>query len=131
MQIKELNYTSPEETGLYSRVSFVLSDKNIGWNKRKNELLNKFNNNISFIEGLGALSVIGEGLNRDNTILQSSIELLKSNSINIFGITTTSFRISVLIEQNYLMKSLILFHEKWIIQRDASGEKQIEYPTNI
>ena len=131
MQIKELNYTSPEETGLYSRVSFVLSDKNIGWNKRKNELLNKFNNNISFIEGLGALSVIGEGLNRDNTILQSSIELLKSNSINIFGITTTSFRISVLIEQNYLMKSLILFHEKWIIQRDASGKKQIEYPTNI
>jgi aspartate kinase len=131
MQIKELNYTSPEETGLYSRVSFVLSDKNFGWNKRKNELLNKFNNNISFIEGLGALSVIGEGLNRDNTILQSSIELLKSNSINIFGITTTSFRISVLIEQNYLTKSLILFHEKWIIQRDASGEKQIEYPTNI
>jgi aspartate kinase len=131
MQIKELNYTSPEETGLYSRVSFVLSDKNFGWNKRKNELLNKFNNNISFIEGLGALSVIGEGLNRDNTILQSSIELLKSNSINIFGITTTSFRISVLTEQNYLTKSLILFHEKWIIQRDASGEKQIEYPTNI
>ena len=131
MQIKELNYTSPEETGLYSRVSFVLSDKNIGWNKRKNELLNKFNNNISFIEGLGALSVIGEGLNRDNTILQSSIELLKSNSINIFGITTTSFRISVLTEQNYLTKSLILFHEKWIIQRDASGKKQIEYPTNI
>jgi aspartate kinase len=131
MQIKELNYTSPEETGLYSRVSFVLSDKNIGWNKRKNELLNKFNNNISFIEGLGALSVIGEGLNRDNTILQSSIELLKSNSINIFGITTTSFRISVLTEQNYLTKSLILFHEKWIIQKDAPGEKQIEYPTNI
>jgi aspartate kinase len=131
MQIKELNYTSPEETGLYSRVSFVLSDKNFGWNKRKNELLNKFNNNISFIEGLGALSVIGEGLNRDNTILQSSIELLKSNSINIFGITTTSFRISVLTEQNYLTKSLILFHEKWIIQRDASGKKQIEYPTNI
>ena len=131
MQIKELNYTSPEETGLYSRVSFVLSDKNIGWNKRKNELLNKFNNNISFIEGLGALSVIGEGLNRDNTILQSSIELLKSNSINIFGITTTSFRISVLTEQNYLTKSLILFHEKWIIEKDASGEKQIEYPTNI
>jgi aspartate kinase len=131
MQIKELNYTPPEETGLYSRVSFVLSDKNIGLNKRKNELLNKFNNNISFIEGLGALSVIGEGLNRDNTILQSSIELLKSNSINIFGITTTSFRISVLIEQNYLTKSLILFHEKWIIQKDASGEKQIEYPTNI
>ena len=131
MQIKELNYTSPEETGLYSRVSFVLSDKNFGWNKRKNELLNKFNNNISFIEGLGALSVIGEGLNRDNTILQSSIELLKSNSINIFGITTTSFRISVLTEQNYLTKSLILFHEKWIIEKDASGEKQIEYPTNI
>ena len=131
LQIKELNYTPPEETGLYSKVSFVLSDKNIGWNKRKNELLNKFNNNISFIEGLGALSVIGEGLNRDNTILQSSIELLKSNSINIFGITTTSFRISVLTEQNYLTKSLILFHEKWIIQRDASGEKQIEYPTNI
>ena len=131
MQIKELNYTSPKETGLYSRVSFVLSDKNIGWNKRKSELLNKFNNNISFIEGLGALSVIGEGLNRDNTILQSSIELLKSNSINIFGITTTSFRISVLTEQNYLTKSLILFHEKWIIQRDASGKKQIEFPTNI
>ncbi|MDO8550702.1 MAG: aspartate kinase [Ignavibacteria bacterium] len=125
VQIKELNFVSPEETGSDSKISFVISIKNIiGWENRKTELSNKFKNKISFIEGLCAVSLIGEGLNRDNSMLQSTLELLNSQGIKPFGITTTSFRISLLIEKIHLNNCVAAFHKKWI-------EKPIEVPTNI
>ncbi|OGU74168.1 MAG: hypothetical protein A2V93_07615 [Ignavibacteria bacterium RBG_16_34_14] len=125
VQIKELNFISPEETGSDSKISFVISIKNIiGWEARKTELSNKFKNKISFIEGLGAVSLIGEGLNRDNIILQSSLELLNNQGIKLFGITTTSFRISLLVKQPHLNNCVALLHNKWI-------EKPVGVPTNI
>ncbi|RPI74426.1 MAG: aspartate kinase [Ignavibacteriales bacterium] len=120
--IKELNYTAPEE-GI-SKISFVLSAKNIiGWNKRKNELSNKYNNKILFIEKLSAISLIGEGLTRDNTILQTALQLLTDFNIKYYGITTTSFRISLLIEQAQLIQCINLFHNKWITEGTSKEEK--------
>jgi len=124
IQIKELNYFSLEE-GSDFKISFVISVKNIiGWENRKGELLNKLKSKISFIVSLGAVSLIGEGLNRDNTILQSTLKLLNSKSIKPYGITTTSFRISLLIEQVHLNICVSSLHKRWI-------EKPIEVPTNI
>jgi len=124
IQIKELNYFSLEE-GSDFKISFVISVKNIiGWENRKGELLNKFKSKISFIERLGAVSLIGEGLNRDNTILQSTLKLLNNKSIKPYGITTTSFRISLLIEQVHLNNCVSSLYKRWI-------EKPIEVPTNI
>jgi len=123
--IKELNLFTEEETGTNSKISFVVSIKNlIGWEKRKTELLNKFSEQIKFIENLGAVSLIGEGLNRDNSILNSTLELLGKNGIDLFGITTTSFRISLLIKNNEVEKCANIYHKKWI-------EESIEVPSNI
>ncbi len=125
IQIKELNFISSEEDASNSKISFVISVKNIiGWENRRTELSNKFKNKITFIEGLSAVSLIGEGLNRDNTVLQSTLELLKNNRIKLFGITTTSFRISLLVQQAHLNNCVAIFHKKWI-------ETPIEVPTNI
>lgn len=128
VQIKELNLSSEE----HERISFIISAKNIiGWQNRKTELSNKFKNKISFIDELSAVSLIGEGLNRDNTILYSALKLLHTRGIKILGITTTSFRISLLIEKVYLINCITLFHDKWIVPENSLGEKPVEVSTNI
>lgn len=125
IQVKELAFISAKETGIDSKLSFVISEKNtINWVKRKSELLNKFGNQIAFIEGLAAVSLIGEGLNRDNSILQSTLAILGKYGMEYFGITTTSFRISIIIEQKYLKQCANILHKKWI-------EKQIEVSSDI
>jgi len=114
IQIKELNYIQTRANGSPG-ISFVISIKNIyGWEKRVNDLKNMFGSRIIFSENLSAVSLIGEGLNRDNKILQSSIKLLDENKIDYFGITTTSFRISFLINQQKLQSTLKLLHDKWV-----------------
>jgi aspartate kinase len=125
IQIKELSFATSEESGTLSKISFVISVKNIiGWEKRKSELSNKYQSKISFIEGLIAVSLIGEGLNRDNLILQLTLELLETNWIKTFSITTTSFRISFLIRQIDVIKCVSVLHKKWI-------EGSIEIPSKI
>ena len=63
-------------------------------------------------------------LNRDNKILQSTLELLYGSNINPISITTSSFRISILIKQIHLNDCISILHERWI-------EKPIQIPTNI
>ncbi|MCH8171114.1 MAG: ACT domain-containing protein [Bacteroidetes bacterium] len=58
--------------------------------------------------------MIGEGLNKDNSILIDIINLLKEKSINILSISTTSYRISILVKKTDLEKSVKLCHKKWI-----------------
>ncbi|HSP88552.1 MAG TPA: aspartate kinase [Ignavibacteriaceae bacterium] len=125
IHIKELNFISQEEDDKISKLSFIVSVKNvIGWENRKNELITKFKNKISFLNGLGAVSLIGEGLNRDNSILTSTLELMHKENIQIFGIATTSFRISLLVDQTLLNNCVTILHNLWI-------EKPIEVPTNV
>jgi aspartate kinase len=125
IHIKELNFISQEEDDKINKLSFIISVKNvIGWESRKTELITKFKNKISFLNGLGAVSLIGEGLNRDNSILTSTLELMHKKNIQIFGIATTSFRISLLVNQTHLNNCITFLHNLWI-------EKPIEVPTNI
>ena len=62
----------------------------------------------------GAVSLIGEGVNEENYLLNDSVKLLNKNNIKIYGITTTSFRISLLVEKELLEQTVKLLHEKWI-----------------
>lgn len=113
--IKELNVAETERQNINSKASFVVSYKNVyGWDSFKGKLVEKFGDSIEFDYNLAALSIIGEGLNRDNETLMKSLDVLKSENINIHGITTTSYRISFLVARNDLEKSAKLIHKKWI-----------------
>lgn len=113
--LKELNYIDNTE-GVTSRVSFVLSVKNIySWTEIEKELKNKLGENLQIDYNLSAVSIIGEGLNRDNSVLTESLVVLKNNSIGIYGITTTSFRLSFLIEKNLMNETVRILHKKWIV----------------
>ena len=113
--IKEVNVAEIAADGRQSTASFVVSSKNIyGWEQIKSTLLSKLGENIEFDADLAALSLIGEGLNRNNLTLLEAIDLLADNQISVGGITTTSFRISLLVPRDRIEKSVELCHTRWV-----------------
>ncbi|MFA6978645.1 MAG: aspartate kinase [Ignavibacteriaceae bacterium] len=113
--LKELNFSSNHENELQTNVSFLVSYKNVyGWQSVEEELKKNLNETIIFDYSLGAISLIGEGLNSDNGTLYETVSLLKKNGLKIFGITTTAFRISLLIPKEELTNGVQLLHKHWI-----------------
>ena len=113
IQIKELNYSytdNEKTTG-----SFLISPKDLyGWGKMEEKLKTDYEDKLHFEKDYSTLSLIGEGLNKNNSVLIDTINLLKENNINIYGISTTSYRISMLIKKTVLKKSVKLCHRMWI-----------------
>ena len=113
--IKEVNVTGITAAGKHSKASFVVSTQNIyGWEQIKAALKNKISDRISIDTDLAALSLIGEGLNRNNLTLLETLDLLAQNKISVSGITTTSFRISLLVPREKIEKSVQLCHARWV-----------------
>ena len=116
ISIKELNYFI--NSGDKNNISFLISYSNIyGWGKIKKHLSDAFHGQIQIEENLSAISIIGEGLTNDVEILNDTISYLEENQIKIYGITTTSFRISFLLERERIKEAVILCHKKWIEQK--------------
>ncbi len=114
ISVKELNYIN-DKTSELEKVSFVIPKKNIhNWGKVEEELITKYKNEISIDESLGAVSLIGEGFSRDNAIIVETINLLNSKKIEYFGLTTTSFRLSVLVKKEILNSAVEILHNYWI-----------------
>lgn len=115
IQMKELSYLGAISHQSGEQVSFVLQVKNIyGWDAVRAELEHQFAETIFFENELGALSLIGDGLNEDNHVLSETLHLLEEHHIPVTGITTTSFRISLLVAKTALRQGVILCHTKWI-----------------
>jgi aspartate kinase len=111
--IKELNYFI--SSGNKANISFIISYSNIySWAKVKEHLLNILPELIQFEENLSAVSIIGEGLTNDVDILNDTISYLEESQIKIFGIATTSFRISLMVERERIKEAVILCHKKWV-----------------
>ena len=111
--IKELNYFTNLENKI--NISFIISYSNIyNWEKVKEQLLIMFPEFIQFEEKLSAISLIGEGLTNDVDILNDTISYLEKNHIKIYGVATTSFRISLLIEREKNKETVKLCHKKWL-----------------
>jgi aspartate kinase len=114
ISVKELNLSQGKNSD-DQRMSFVISKNNIhSWEKIERELKRLFNNKISIDDALGAVSLIGEGFSRDNRIVSETISVLSKNNIDIYGLTTTSFRVSVLIKREIVEAAVALLHKYWI-----------------
>jgi aspartate kinase len=111
--IKELNYFTNSDNKI--NISFIISYSNIyGWEKVKEQLLSMFPEFIQFDELFSTISLIGEGLTKDVDILNATISYLEQNHIKIYGVVTTSFRISLLIEREKIKEAVKFCHKKWI-----------------
>jgi len=113
--IKEVSVTGVAAAAKDSKASFVVSTGNIfGWEQIKAGLMDKIGAAIDVDSDLAALSLIGEGLNRNNLTLLETMNLLSENGTAVSGITTTSFRISLLVPRGQIGKSVRLCHARWI-----------------
>ena len=113
--IKEVTVAETASDGEHARASFVVSTQNIfGWDQIKTDLINKIGSGIRFDTDLAALSLIGEGLNRNILALLEALDLLADNEIPVLGTTTTSFRISLLVPRDRIKKSVQLCHNRWV-----------------
>jgi aspartate kinase len=110
--VKELNYS---KNGNGNKISFLVSQKNIyNAGKTEAELTALFGTYIKFEHGLGTVSLIGDGINKDNNILLETLSVLQKGCIDLLGITTTSFRISFLLEKDSVKNTVLLCHNLWI-----------------
>jgi aspartate kinase len=113
--MKEVHVTEISDDPNPSRASFIVSSTNIyGWTEIKAKMEQHLGDAVQFDTHLSALSLIGEGLNRDNTTLIEAITLLEQHNIPIAGVTTTSFRISLLVPREKIDESVRLCHGKWV-----------------
>lgn len=113
--IKEVHVTEVSDDPNPSRASFIVSSPNIyGWTEIKAKMEQHLGDAVQFDNHLSALSLIGEGLNRDNATLLEAITLLEQHGIPIAGVTTTSFRISLLVSRERIDESVRLCHGKWV-----------------
>jgi aspartate kinase len=97
------------------KCSFIISTSSLyNWDKVKEAVEEKLRDGIYVNESLAAISIIGEGFSRNNDALIETMKLLDKNGINYYGVNTTSFRISLLIEKYLLEDAVKLCHEYWI-----------------
>jgi aspartate kinase len=97
------------------KCSFIISTNSLyNWEIVKQTLEEKLRDGIYVNESLAALSIIGEGFSRNNDALMETIKLLDKHGINYYGVNTTSFRISLLIEKYLLEDAVKICHEYWI-----------------
>ncbi|MFA8343845.1 MAG: aspartate kinase [Rhodothermaceae bacterium] len=114
VSIKELNVVDESETNC-SKASFIISHKNIyHWEQLKNKFQNKLQNSLSFDYDISTLSIIGEGINKENSVLLNTLDLFEKNDIEVLGLSTTSFRLSFIVEKNKISDAVKLTHKKWI-----------------
>ncbi len=102
------------------KCSFIISTNSLyNWNKIKETLEEKLRDGIYINESLAALSIIGEGFSRNNDALMETMKLLDKNGIKYYGINTTSFRISLLVEKYLLEDAVKICHQYWIQKLDT------------
>ena len=107
--------TSTPAADKVSKASFLVSTPSVyGWQQIAETLLSQLGGGIQIDAELAAVSLIGEGLNRDNQTLLTTLALLHRHQIAVHGITTTSFRISLLISRKHLEGGIRLCHAHWI-----------------
>lgn len=115
VQIKEVNLSLVNGENDGSHAGFVISNANVyGWSGIKAQLSEMIGGAVIFDDDLSALSLVGEGINQNNGVLIATMRLLRDNGIPVAGITTTSFRISLLVPRPLIREGVRLCHRKWI-----------------
>ena len=115
--VKELSATTLEEEISWSRASFVISRTNLhNWKTVLGTLRERAGSEVEIDEGLAAVSLIGEGINNDNSTLIATLDLLGERDVTVLGVATTSFRISCLVQGASIEEAVRACHERWIEQ---------------
>jgi aspartate kinase len=95
--------------------SLVLSLDNVhDFPALRTALLRRFAGEIEIRERVGAVSVIGAGINASFSTLRAALHALAELSIEVVGVTTSSFRVSLLVDAARLPEAVRQLHGRLI-----------------
>lgn len=115
--IKEFQLTSLGRDSKF-KCSFITSISNVhDWTKLRENLENQLGDDVYINEHFATLSVIGEGFSSNNLVLINTLNVLKENGIEVYGVGTSSFRISILVERDLLEEAVKVCHNYWIEEK--------------
>jgi aspartate kinase len=69
---------------------------------------------FSFLDGLGAVSAIGTGINATFANVRRALDALDERDVAVFGLATTSFRISVIVPEGAVNDAVRILHERLV-----------------
>jgi aspartate kinase len=122
--LKELSATTLAQEVSWSRASFVISSTNLhNWEEVGPVLRERAGGEVEIDEGIGAVSLIGEGINNDTSTLVATLNLMREASIPVLGVATTSFRISFLVPGDSVDASVRACHAHWV-EEPSPGKPQ-------
>jgi aspartate kinase len=94
-----------------SHASFVLSLENIhDFPRLREALLERCGDAVAFREGVGAVSAIGAGINATHRNLRTALAALEDLEGSILGVATSSFRISLLLDEAHVPEAVRRLH---------------------
>ena len=77
-------------------------------------LAEAFGNDAQLIDGLGAVSIVGTGINATYQNVRRGVTCLQDHRIASFGLATSSFRATWLVERGQLDDAVRLLHAAFI-----------------
>lgn len=75
------------------------------------DLSDRFGDAVSIRRGIGAISAIGSGINSDHANVRRTLAACATGGIEILALSTSSFRISLLVHERQLAEGVQLLHK--------------------
>jgi aspartate kinase len=95
--------------------TLVISRENLHDEARvRSALASRFGDKVRFVEGLGALSVIGAGINATYANVGAGFAALRDAGIDSRGLSTSSFRITWMVPSNDVAPAVRALHGRFI-----------------
>jgi aspartate kinase len=111
------------------RLTLVVSRENLHEEPRvRAALAARFGDDVRIADTLGALSVVGAGINASFENVRRGSAALSAHGIGIDGLATSSFRITWMIDRARLDDAVRLMHASFLEQRRDSGSEPIPNP---
>ena len=113
--IKELRFQCPNGPESWARGSFVVSTSSLSdWPKTRARLIDAGGDNLEIDDDLGALSLIGVGINRDTANVMKATRILHDLGAPVHALSTSGFRISFITSEQLLESAVTAFHKAFI-----------------
>jgi aspartate kinase len=102
------------------RLTLIISRENLHEESKVREAIDsRFGDSVHISDDLGAVSVVGAGINASFENLRRGSEALKRVGPRVVGIATSSFRITWLLERSGLDDAVRLLHELFLVGPDT------------
>lgn len=117
---KQLHFE--EWAGQGGSATVVLSLENVhAFAELREELSQTFGKELTLREGVGAVSAIGAGINASYVNLRRFLTVLAGMDAPLLGLSTSSFRISALIEKPHLEEAVRRLHAELVARAEPTA----------